>query len=210
MLRAARRVAVEENQNFKVVLDSDGFALSPADVLEYNFDVAVLDQRLPNFSAFDFVRAMQALARINGVEIGRVLISATYADTALRLAAIESGAVDCVFVESGIENFVQSVALCREAETDYAIRELLAEIPSGQITGEEFAKASVAIDSLEPKEQAILENFCLLKSDAQIAQVVQVPKLKVRLTITKVQNLLLLNTRSQLLLRLHQFGALTL
>lgn len=209
MLRGARRVALEENSNLKVVLESDGFALSPTDLLAYSFDVAVLDQRLPSSAAFDYVKAMQSMAKVNSSDIGRILISATFQDVDLRIQAIESGAVDCVFVDQGIEAFVSAVKMCKEPEADYAIRELLPELKKGETDKEAYAKAATSIDSLDFKEQAILENFCLLKTDAQIAQTVQVPKLKVRQTITKVQNLLLLNTRSELLLKLCRLGALT-
>lgn len=209
MLRGARRVALEETANVKVVLDSDGFGMTPTDLLAYSFDVAVLDQRLPNSPAFDYVRAMQAMAKVNSADIGRILISATFQEVDLRIQAIESGAVDCVFVDAGIQAFVDAVKLCKDPEADYAIRQLLAELKVGEVDKQEYAKATSAMDSLDFKEQAILENFCLLKTDAQIAQIVQVPKLKVRQTITKVQNLLLLNTRSQLLLELCRLGALT-
>jgi DNA-binding NarL/FixJ family response regulator len=80
MLRGARRVALEENSNLKVVLESDGFALSPTDLLAYSFDVAVLDQRLPSSAAFDYVKAMQSMAKVNSSDIGRILISATFQD----------------------------------------------------------------------------------------------------------------------------------
>ncbi len=210
MLRSARRFALEDTGSLKIVLDSDGFGLTPSETLSYNFDVAILDQRLPNFSAFDYVKAMQAMAKVDNLEIGRVLISATFEDLELRIQAIEAGAVDCVFVDEGIESLVAKVKLCQEVETDYAIRELLPVLTEGGIDQEDYAKASVAIDALDNKERLILENFCLLKTDSQIAQIVQVPKLKVKQTIAKVQSLLLLNTRSQLLLKLYRLGELTL
>ena len=210
MLRTARRIALEENPNFKVVLDTDGFGLLAVHALSYDFDVAVLDLRLPNSSALDYVRAMHAMAKVNSADIGRILISATYSEPDLRLQAIRAGAVDCIFVEDGIESFVANVSLCKEPESDFAIRSLLPELPSGAVSEEEYASANVAIDTLDPKEQSILESFCALKTDSQIAQIAQVPKLKVRQTIKKVQNLLLLNTRSQLLLKLHELDALTL
>lgn len=210
MLRSARRFALEDTGSLKIVLDSDGFGLTPSETLSYNFDVAILDQRLPNFPAFDYVKAMQAMAKVDNLEIGRVLISATFEDLELRIQAIEAGAVDCVFVDEGIESLVAKVKLCQEVETDYAIRELLPVLTEGGIDQEDYAKASVAIDALDNKERLILENFCLLKTDSQIAQIVQVPKLKVKQTIAKVQSLLLLNTRSQLLLKLYRLGELTL
>lgn len=210
MLRSARRFALEDTGSLKIVLDSDGFGLTPSETLSYNFDVAILDRRLPNFSAFDYVKAMQAMAKVDNLEIGRVLISATFEDLELRIQAIEAGAVDCVFVDQGIESLVAKVKLCQEVETDYAIRELLPVLTEGEIDQEDYAKASVAIDALDNKERLILENFCLLKTDSQIAQIVQVPKLKVKQTIAKVQSLLLLNTRSQLLLKLYRLGELTL
>lgn len=210
MLRTARRHALEENPNIKVVLDLDGFGLSAADAISYDFDVAVLDLRLPNSSALDYVKAMHAMAKVNSADIGRILISATYFEPSLRLEAIRAGAVDCIFVEEGIEQFVKNVEMCKEPEADFAIRSLLPELTSGVVNEEEFAAANIAIDTLDAKEQSILESFCALKTDAQIAQIAQVPKLKVHKTIKKVENLLLLNTRSQLLLRLHELEALTL
>jgi hypothetical protein len=69
---------------------------------------------------------------------------------------------------------------------------------------------SIALDTLEEKESLIVHGFCELKSDSEIASDVHVTKLKVRQTIAKVQNLLSLDTRSQLLLKMFDIGALAL
>jgi len=210
ILRGARRAALEATPNVQVVTDSDGFGLSANEILSYNFDVVVLDQRLPNSSAFDFVRAIHALAKINATEVGRFLVSSPYENLESRILAVEAGAVDAVFIDQGIERFVATVIRCSDSDADFGIRDILPGIPSGKTTEEEFAKASLALDILDSKEEAIIRSFCELKTDAQIAQIVQVPKLKVRQTISKAQNLLLLSTRSQLLLKLHELGELTL
>jgi len=109
-----------------------------------------------------------------------------------------------------MEKFISAVTACSEIDADFGIREILGEIPSGEVTEAEFRQASVALDTLDAKEAAIIKAFYELKSDAQIAQIAKVPKLKVRNTIDKVQNLLMLNTRSQLLLKLTRLGALAL
>lgn len=210
IIRATRRAALEAQSENQVVLDTDGFELTPEKMLGYDFDVAVIESRLPNFAAEDFVRALHALAKINSVKVGRVIITSMFEDASLRLVSIEAGAVDCVFLEQGIEHFLETVKRCEDIDADFGVREILENVEEGSITGEEFQKASIALDSLDEKEAAIVKQFCQLKTDAQIAQAVQVPKLKVRNTIEKVENLLLLSTRSQLLLKLRRLGALAL
>lgn len=209
-IRSARRLSLEANTNFQVVYDSDGFNFSPEQLLEVTFDVAVVDHRLSNLSAFDFIIASHALARVGSTEIGRILISSPFSDDELRLKAIEAGAVDCVFVAESLDVFLDKVAKSSDKDADFGIREILKNFSELTESAEMFTLASVAIDTLDAKEQLVIKNFYELKSDAQIAQVAQVPKLKVRNTIAKLQALMMLSTRSQLLLKLHRLNGLSL
>lgn len=209
-IRKARRDALEVSETAQVIFDSDGFNFTPQHLLDLHFDVAVIDHRLPNTSAFQFVVAAQALAKVTSIELGRIVISSQFYDLSLRLAAIEAGAVDCVFIEAGIEKFIETIKGCQESTADFGIREILADLPNEEVSESDFRLASIALDTLDPKEQSIIKSFCELKTDTQIAQSAQVPKLKVKNTIEKVQNLLMLNTRSQLLLKLTRLGSLSL
>ena len=209
-LRRSRRTLFESQPHLKIIFYSDGFGLSPQDLLEVNFDLLVIDQRLDAMTAFDFIKSLHAVARVSSVEIGRVLISSQFSDTQLRLTAIEAGAVDCIFISDGIDALLLKVSKCIEKEADFAIRELLVELDSLTINKEQYQDAAVALDSLEAKEAKILHTFCELKTDGEIAVIASVPKVKVRTTLLKVQNLLLLDTRSQLLLKMHSLGALAL
>jgi hypothetical protein len=75
---------------------------------------------------------------------------------------------------------------------------------------ERFQSTQVSLDTLDANEAKVLEGFCRLKKDADIATHAQVSVAKVRASLLKIQRLLLLDTRSQLLLRMYQLGALTL
>ena len=210
LVRATRRAALESNQGIQVILDTDGFKLTPDQLITYDFDVAVLEFRLPDISAFDFTRALLALGKVNSIEVGRVLITSVYQDLSLRQSAIASGAVDCLSLEDGIASFVENVERCADVDADFGIREIVDLIPQGSFTEEELQKSVTLLDSLDQKEREIIKQFCSLKSDSQIAQSVQVPKSRVRSAITKAQNLFLLSTRSQLMLRLKELGDLAL
>ena len=209
-LRKSRRTLLEAQAHLKVIYDSDGFALKPQDLLEVNFDLLIIDQRLDSISAFDYIKSLQALARVNAVEVGRILVAAQFSETQLRLTAIEAGAVDCIFISDGIESMLSKVAKCAHKETDFAIRELLPELDSLSVSKDQYQNAAVALDSLDTREANVLRAFCELKTDSQIAVAASVPRLKVRNTLIKVQNLLMLDTRSQLLLTMHSLGALAL
>ena len=209
-VRQARRDFLENTGEIQVVHNGDGFGILPQDLLAINFDVAVLDQRLPATTAFDLITATHALGRVVGETLGLFLVSAQYSDLMLRLASIEAGAVDAVFLSDSLEQFSQTVMACSDPEADFGIRAIFDQIPHTKVSAQEFASASVALDTLDAKEANIIKAFCDLKTDAQIAQIVQVPKLKVRNTIHKTKNLLMLETRSQLLLQLSRFGALSL
>ena len=137
-------------------------------------------------------------------------MSSQFSDRQLRLSAIESGAVDCIFISDGIQVLLDKVLKCVEKETDFAIRELLTDIDSLKISQDQYQNAAVALDTLDAKEAKILRSFCELKTDSQISVAASVPKLKVKTTLLKVQNLLMLDTRSQLLLKMHNLGALAL
>jgi hypothetical protein len=54
-LRRARRLALEAKTSIQVIFDSDAFDLLPQDLLEVNFDVAIIEHRLSNQTGFDFV-----------------------------------------------------------------------------------------------------------------------------------------------------------
>lgn len=209
-LRKSRRALLESKPHQRVIYDNDGFGLKPQDLLEVNFDLLIIDQRLDSVSAFDYIKLLHALARVNAVEIGRVLVSAQFSDTQLRLTAIEAGAVDCIFISDGIEAMLEKVSKCVDKDTDFGIRELLPELDSLSVSKDQYQNAAVALDTLDAKEAKVLRSFCELKTDSQIAIAVSVPKLKVKNTLVKVQNLLMLDTRSQLLLKMHSLGALAL
>jgi DNA-binding NarL/FixJ family response regulator len=147
---------------------------------------------------------------VSSVELGRILISSQYSELQLRINAIEAGAVDCVFISDGIPALLEKVSKCSEPEADFAIRELLGQIDSVKINKEQYQDATVSLDSLDVKEAKILRAFCELKTDSEIAMAASVPKARVRATLLMVQNLLMLDTRSQLLLKMHSLGALAL
>ena len=108
-IRQARRDFLESGNEIQVVHNSDGFGVQAQDLLALNFDVAVLEQRLPATTAFELINASHALARVAGEQLGRFLVSAQYSELSLRLSAIEAGAVDAVFVIDGLEVFQQRV-----------------------------------------------------------------------------------------------------
>jgi len=207
-LRQARREVLDRTSGIEVVYDSDSFALSQLAVLDLTFDVAIFDQRLSNISAYEFVSGVQATAKVTGFELGRILISSSFSDPKLRIAAIEAGAVNAVFVSDGLEKFVEIVKLASIPDADFGAREVIYLVEEDLVDSAKYAFANSALESLDEKEVAILRNFCDLKTDSQIAQIAKVPKLKVRTTLVKVQNLLMLSTRSQLLLMLKKLGAI--
>ena len=207
-IRKARREALDRSNGFSVIFDVDAFGLTQADVLEKTFDVAVIDQRLTNTSAYAFISGLQATANVSGVELGRFLISSTFSDPNLRIEAIESGAVDALFVSDGLERFIEVVSAASDPDADFGARELLHIVPETLIDSDKYGYADNALSSLDEKEATILKSFCDLKTDSQIAQIAQVPKLKVRNTLKKAQGLLMLNTRSQLLILLKRLGAI--
>ena len=97
-MRAAKRSVLESEPNFQIVFDSDGFGLLPQDFKEINFDIAIIEQRLGNQSAFDFIKVFHSLAAMELTSSVQFLVASQFHETQLRILAIESGAVDCVFV----------------------------------------------------------------------------------------------------------------
>lgn len=209
-LRAAKRAVLESAGKCQIVFDSDGHGLLPQDFLEVNYDVAIVEQRLVDQSAFDFIRALHALAVVRQESIGRILVGSQFDETQLRVIAIEAGAVDCVFVSDGVESLLTKVLACNDVNADFAIRELLPQLGDLTISQEGFQNASVALDTLDSKEAKALKSFCQLKDVSEIATDSGFSKVKVNATLLKVQRLLVLHTRSQLLLRMYRLGALAL
>jgi len=209
-LRNSRREILATASYIKVVHDSDGFGLTPAQLGEVNFDVAVIELRLEDQSALQFLKSMFVTANIQKQSFGRILISSQFSDDALRLHAIRAGAVDAVFVSDGMDSMLKKIQHCIDEHTDFAIRELLPTLNKQEVSQSDLQMISVSLETLEDKEALILRGFCELKSDSVIASEVHVTKLKVRQTIKKVQNLIALETRSQLLLKMFEVGALAL
>lgn len=209
-LRGAKRAVLEHAGKCQIVFDSDGHGLLPQDFLEVNYDVAIVEQRLGDQSAFDFIRALHALAVVKQETIGRLLVGSQFDETQLRVVAIEAGAVDCVFVSDGVESLLTKVLACKDVNADFAIRELLPQLGELTISQEGFQNASVALDTLDSKEAKVIKSFCQLKDIAEIATDSGLSKVKVNATLLKVQRLLVLQTRSQLLLRMYRLGALAL
>lgn len=209
-LRNSRREILATASYIKVVHDSDGFGLTPSQLGEVNFDVAVIELRLEDQSALQFLKSMFVTANIQKQSFGRILIASQFSDDALRLHAIRAGAVDAVFVSDGMDSMLKKIQHCIDEHTDFAIRELLPTLNKQEVSQSDLQMISVPLETLEEKEALILRGFCELKSDSVIASEVHVTKLKVRQTIKKVQNLIALETRSQLLLKLFEVGALAL
>jgi hypothetical protein len=63
---------------------------------------------------------------------------------------------------------------------------------------------------LDKKDTLVLKSFCQLKSIPDIAVASSVSQSKVVATLNKIQKLLMLDTRSQLILRMYRLGALAL
>jgi len=209
-LRAARRAVLESDPNIQIVFDSEGYALLPQDFREVNFDVAIIEQRLNAMSAFDFIKILHTISAMDLEAAGRMLVASQFHDTQLRLTAIEAGAVDCVFISDGPESLVDKVLKCSNPEADFAIRELIPVLGDLTISQKGFQNASVALDTLDKTESKVVRAFCQLKDDSEISISAHVSKIKVRATLLKVQKLLMLDTRSQLLLRMYRLGALAL
>ena len=209
-LRNSRREILATASYIKVVHDSDGFGLTPAQLGEVNFDVAVIELRLEDQSALQFLKSMFVTANIQKQSFGRILIASQFSDDALRLHAIRAGAVDAVFVSDGMDSMLKKIQHCIDEHTDFAIRELLPTLNKQEVSQSDLQMISVSLETLEDKEALSLRGFCELKSDSVIASEVHVTKLKVRQTIKKVQNLIALETRSQLLLKMFEVGALAL
>jgi DNA-binding NarL/FixJ family response regulator len=206
--RAAKRSALETGAKGQVVFDSDGHGLLPQQFLEVNYDVAIVEQRLGSQSAFDYIRALHALAVVSQENIGRILVGSQFHETQWRITAIEAGAVDCVFVSDGIDSLIKKVLACVDVNADFAIRELLPQLGDLTISQEGFQNAAVALDTLDKKESIVVKSFCQLKDVSQIGIDSGLSKVKVNATLLKVQRLLVLQTRSQLLLRMYRLGAL--
>ena len=208
--RSSRRTSLETTGTAKVIFDSDGFGIQALDVLDLNFDVAIVEQRLDNQTGFDLVRNVQALAKVSRVVPGRFLISSQFSELQLRLEAIEAGAVDCVFVSEGFDSLIHKVQACREIDPTFAIRELLPELDNLTVTKASYQSAAIALDELDVREAKILKAFCQMKTDSEISVSTSTSKVSVKTTLDKVQQVLLLSTRSQLLLKMNSLGALAL
>ncbi|MFM2276931.1 MAG: hypothetical protein RIT12_327, partial [Actinomycetota bacterium] len=209
-LRSARRAALEVDGKCQIVFDSDGHGLLPQEFLDVTYDVAIVEQRLGTQSAFDYIKALHAIAVVQQETIGRILIGTQFEETQLRVTAIESGAVDCVFVSDGVESLISKVSACSDPNADFAIRELLPQLGELTISQEGFQSAAVALDTLDAKEAKVVKSFCQLNDIAQMSIDSGLSKVKVNVTLLKVQRLLVLDTRSQLLLRMYRLGALAL
>lgn len=209
-LRSARRAILDLQPNFQIVYDSDGFELTPKEFKEVNFDIAIIEQRLGSQSAFDFIKTLHSLSSSESDLMGRIMVASQYHEDQLRISAIEYGAVDCVFVSEGPLSLVKKINNCSDPQTDFAIRELIPGLGSQKVSQEAFQSAALVLDTLDEKETQVLKAFCQLKSDSEIGAEARVSKIKVRLALLKIQKLLLLDTRSQLLLRMYRLGALAL
>jgi DNA-binding NarL/FixJ family response regulator len=209
-IRAAKRAVLETSNENQIVFDSDGYGLLPQDFLAVTFDVAIIEQRLGNQSAFDYIRALQSLAIVRQENVGRILVSSQFHETQLRLTAIEAGAVDCVFVSEGFDSLIEKVGACADVNIDFAIREMLPKLGDLAISQEGFQSAAIALDTLSKSETKVVKAYCELKSIPEISTASGLSIVRVNNTLTKVQTLLMLFTRSQLLLRMYRLGALAL
>jgi len=127
-VRFGRKLIFSSLANTEVVFDSDGASSDLDSIQDSLIDVLVLDQKLASGPGIDFYSSLRRLA--GAKQAPPAIVTASYAQHALLLEALEAGVFDVVAIEQGAQALVDAVESARPESNAYSLAQLYTLISS--------------------------------------------------------------------------------
>ena len=204
-IREGRRLLLNVPTQSVVVFEADRASVALEAIESHLVDVVLVDQRIQGMTGVELCKGISRL-RLDGKTSAHVLMTAPFANDALRLAAIRAGAQELISQEQGREDLVTTIRKLVGGEVcvDLAsIRLLLGRFQPA------FDKSLVhALESFSPRERTYIRSVVSGEPIGQIAAKFSVAAYRVRKPVEKILADLGLVTLEQLQLRFLEAGVL--
>lgn len=169
--RSGRKLLLGSFADFDIVFESNG-TISDLDEIENALiDVLVIDQRLSSGPGIDFLHKLRQ--RVGLEQTPNTLLTCSFEQPTLRLAAIEAGICQIVALEEGPEELVQSIRDTAKQNVNSSLYELYNLIASENPPQRVDLNFVRLFDGLPEKSASSFEKLRLLWQGADRAKLEQ-------------------------------------
>jgi len=207
-IRAGKSMLINSQTDMQVVYEASTYQ----DVLDavegLTIDVLIIDHRLSGHDGIWLVETVNRQFFERQEWPPTMIITAPYFAVELDISVMRSGAADFVVEESGAEQLLSSIRTVTQDDQSIdtvALRELFVAV---NLPRRDEANFNLALDNLDAKARAVLEDFDLGLVDSAIAENQRISALRVRQLFRRILIHFGFTTREQLALALFESGRL--
>jgi DNA-binding NarL/FixJ family response regulator len=179
-VRFGRKLIFSSLPKTEVVFDSDGASSDLDSIQDSLIDVLVIDQKLASGAGIDFY---SSLRRLTGAkQAPPAIVTASYAQPALLLEALEAGVFDVVAIEQGAKALVDSIS--KQYKQSFG-KEMPSSVGVRKQDGEYEYQKYPENEPYKDLKEAVYSQLARAKSLGQIYMVMKMPFFKKLLKDTK-------------------------
>ncbi|MEN9288282.1 MAG: hypothetical protein RLZ88_952 [Actinomycetota bacterium] len=203
-IREGRRLVLDSQADFRVVYDEENALAALERIPDLLIDVLVVDHRLKGLDGIEFSRRLVETLTSAEHPVPKIVMTGPYYTRELEIAAIRSGASAVVTQDMGAAKLISVIREVSQSlgEPDFGmLLEFLNEADAIHLGSQVFL---MRLGDLSDKERAVLDLFEATTPFESIAEILELPKYRVRQIFEKVMRRCGLATRAQLFLALFE------
>ncbi len=203
-IREGRRLVLDSQADFRVVYDEENALAALERIPDLLIDVLVVDHRLKGLACIELSRRLVETLTSEEQPVPKIVMTGPYYTRELEIAAIRSGASAVVTQDMGAAKLISVIREVSQSlgEPDFGmLLEFLNEADAIHLGSQVFL---MRLGDLSDKERAVLDLFEATTPFESIAEILELPKYRVRQIFEKVMRRCGLATRAQLFLALFE------
>ena len=205
-IRGGRRLVLDAQKDFRVVYDEENALVALDRIPDLLIDVLVVDHRLKAIDGIAFAKKLVENLTAAEQPVPKIVITGPYFSRELEIASIRAGASAVVTLDKGAQALVDAIRDVAQnlGEPDFEVLlEFLNETDAIHLGSQVFL---MRLGDLSDKEKAVLDLFEATTSFEDIAEILEIPRYRVRQIFEKVMRRCGFATRAQLFLALFEAG----
>ena len=205
-IRGGRRLVLDAQKDFRVVYDEENALVALDRIPDLLIDVLVVDHRLKAIDGIAFAKKLVENLTAAEQPVPKIVITGPYFSRELEIASIRAGASAVVTLDKGAQALVDTIRDVAQnlGEPDFEVLlEFLNETDAIHLGSQVFL---MRLGDLSDKEKAVLDLFEATTSFEDIAEILEIPRYRVRQIFEKVMRRCGFATRAQLFLALFEAG----
>ncbi|MEY4436640.1 MAG: hypothetical protein RL100_104 [Actinomycetota bacterium] len=199
-IRHGRRLMIDAQEDCKVVFEEENAYEAIERAPEALIDVLVVDHRVRGLDGIKLVEKIVPRYHELGTEVPAIILTGPYFSRELLLASIAAGAADLVTLDSDSAELLKAIRTSKAKDEALDFSSLKALIENSPEAKFDVPDILVKLGNLTDAEPAVLEAFKMGNDDDAIAAQLQIPKYRVRKSLTAILQKCGLATRAQLFL----------